>query len=102
MEISTAIQKNFTDEEKRKSDSRVVFASFNDLLGKFQKLLDKNEEIFLMKTSAAQLSRVQSFRKSTFNSFLEKKVDQQKSFEKPDDYVYKEDDTGHFGSVVEE
>ena len=53
MEISTAIQNNFTDVEKRKSDSRVVFASFNDLLGKFQKLLDKNEEIFLMKTSAA-------------------------------------------------
>ena len=79
MEISTAIQNNFTDIEKRKSDSRVVFASFNDLLGKFQKLLDKNEEIFLMKTSAAQLSRVQSFRKSTFknpSSFLEKKIDQ--------------------------
>jgi hypothetical protein len=44
MEISSAIQDNFSVDEKRKSDSRVVFASFNDLLGKFQKLLQAHEE----------------------------------------------------------
>lgn len=43
MEISTAIQNNFTPDEKRKSDSRVVFGSYNELLAKFQKLLEKNE-----------------------------------------------------------
>jgi hypothetical protein len=79
MEISTAIQNNFTVDEKRKSDSRVVFGSFNELLSKFQKLLDKNEEMFLMKTSGASLSRVESFRISkTFKSIP-------KSFEKKEE-----------------
>lgn len=50
MALAKAIENNFTFEEVKKSDSRVVFSSFGTCNQKFKKIIDKYEEDFLWKT----------------------------------------------------